>query len=67
MTTPREHSRQQIDGFTRGLTTDELITLAEIYLRDIRYEWHETGHDTLSAALDDLDTITNQLRNRLTP
>lgn len=67
MTTPQEHSRQQLDGFTRGLTTKELFTLAEIYLREIRYDWNGTGHDTLSAALDDLDTITNQLRNRLTP
>lgn len=67
MTTPREHSRQQLEKFTRELRTDELTLLAATYAQDIRAQWYEAHPDEIAAAIDDLNTITNHLRNRLTP
>lgn len=65
MTTPRQIADQHLAGLVAKLTADELITLAETYLRDIRYEWHETSPDTLAAALDDLATVAAALRNHI--
>lgn len=65
MSTAREIANKHLAGLVAELSPDELITLAETYLRDIRYEWYETSPDTIAAAIDDLCTIAAALKNRI--